>query len=152
MFLSGAARTPQSDPFSPVWRSTPFAAIGAARGVVRRSSVPSPFTACIALLATIASVITLLLFVHTTFPLTIVVPVQPIFAICAVIIGQWVTGTELDISSMIGMTMIVGIGTELAILHFSALADIQAQTAGGEMRAPRRSSLRAPGSTACARY
>ena len=38
------------------------------------------------------------------------------------------TGTELDISSMMGMTMIVGIVTELAIFYFSELAEIQDQS------------------------
>ena len=37
----------------------------------------------------------------------------------AVFIGLWLTGTELNISSMMGMTMIVGIVTEVAIFYFS---------------------------------
>ena len=34
-------------------------------------------------------------------------------------IGLWLTGTELNISSMMGLTMIVGIVTEVAIFYFS---------------------------------
>jgi len=36
-----------------------------------------------------------------------------------VFIGLWLTGTELNISSMMGLTMIVGIVTEVAIFYFS---------------------------------
>ena len=42
-----------------------------------------------------------------------------LLALCAVFIGLWLTGTELNISSMMGMTMIVGIVTEVAIFYFS---------------------------------
>jgi multidrug efflux pump subunit AcrB len=40
-------------------------------------------------------------------------------AMSAVFIGLWLTGIELNISSMMGMTMIVGIVTEIAIFYFS---------------------------------
>ena len=36
---------------------------------------------------------------------------------CAVLIGLWVTGIELDISALMGMTMVVGMITELAIFY-----------------------------------
>ena len=36
-------------------------------------------------------------------------------------IGLWLTHTELNISSMMGMTMIVGIATEVAIFYVSEL-------------------------------
>ena len=81
----------------------------------------------IVMLTAIALVFTLLLFLYESFRAAVVVLVQPILAICGVFIGLWVTGTELDISSMMGMTMIVGIVTELSIFFFSELADIQAQ-------------------------
>ncbi|HET7301401.1 MAG TPA: efflux RND transporter permease subunit, partial [Oleiagrimonas sp.] len=67
----------------------------------------------IVLATAIALVFTLLLFLYESFRAAIVVLVQPLLAICGVFIGLWVTGTELDISSMMGMTMIVGIVTEL---------------------------------------
>jgi len=40
-----------------------------------------------------------------------------VLALSAVTIGLWITGTELNISSMMGMTMIVGIATEVAIFY-----------------------------------
>ncbi|HEX5961235.1 MAG TPA: efflux RND transporter permease subunit [Rhodanobacteraceae bacterium] len=81
----------------------------------------------IVLLAAIALVFTLLLFLYESFRAAIVVLVQPLLAICGVFIGLWATGTELDISSMMGMTMTVGIVTELSIFYFSELAEIQEQ-------------------------
>jgi len=35
----------------------------------------------------------------------------------AVLVGLWVTGTELDISALMGMTMVIGMITELAIFY-----------------------------------
>ncbi|HET7266510.1 MAG TPA: efflux RND transporter permease subunit, partial [Oleiagrimonas sp.] len=81
----------------------------------------------IVLATAIALVFTLLLFLYESFRAAIVVLIQPLLAICAVFIGLWVTGTQLNISSMMGMTMIVGIVTELAIFFFSELAEAEAQ-------------------------
>src|SRR5699024_2523184 len=75
----------------------------------------------------IALVFALLLFLYESFRAAIVVLAQPLLAVCGVFIGLWVTGTELDISSMMGMTMIVGIVTELSIFYVSELAEIQSQ-------------------------
>jgi len=43
----------------------------------------------------------------------------PLFAVPGVFIGLWVTGTEFNITSRMGMTMIVGIVTEIAIFYYS---------------------------------
>lgn len=80
----------------------------------------------IVLATAFALVFTLLLFLYESFRAAIVVLIQPLLAICAVFIGLWVTGTQLNISSMMGMTMIVGIVTELAIFFFSELAEAEA--------------------------
>jgi multidrug efflux pump subunit AcrB len=45
-------------------------------------------------------------------------------ALSAVFIGLWLTGTEINISSMMGMTMIVGIVTEVAIFYYSEYIDL----------------------------
>ncbi|TAN04642.1 MAG: efflux RND transporter permease subunit [Rhodanobacteraceae bacterium] len=82
----------------------------------------------IVLIAAIALVFTLLLFLYESFRTAIVILIQPLLAMCGVFIGLWVTGTELDISSMMGMTMIVGIVTELAIFYFSEFADLERAT------------------------
>jgi hypothetical protein len=36
----------------------------------------------------------------------------------AVFIGLWATGTEFNVTAMMGVTMIVGIVTEVAIFYF----------------------------------
>ena len=99
----------------------------------------------IVLLTAIALVFTLLLFLYESFLAAIVVLVQPLLAICGVFIGLWITGVELDISSMMGMTMIVGIVTELAIFYFSELAEIQDQASDGEQPLGLREALLAAG-------
>jgi multidrug efflux pump subunit AcrB len=47
----------------------------------------------------------------------------PLLAVSAVFIGLWVSGIELNISAMMGMTMIIGIVTEVAIFYFSEYRD-----------------------------
>lgn len=45
---------------------------------------------------------------------------------CAVMIGLWLTGTELNISAMMGLTMVAGMITELAIFYLFELDDARA--------------------------
>jgi multidrug efflux pump subunit AcrB len=75
----------------------------------------------IVMLAAIALVFTLLLFLYESFRVALAILATPLLALSAVFIGLWLTGIELNISSMMGMTMIVGIVTELAIFYFSEL-------------------------------
>ncbi len=79
----------------------------------------------IVLVAAIALVFTLLVFLYESFRVALVVMAMPLLAICAVFIGLWITGTELNISAMMGMTMIVGIVTEIAIFYFSEFDDLR---------------------------
>jgi multidrug efflux pump subunit AcrB len=97
----------------------------------------------IVLLMAVALVFTLLLFMYESFRTAIVIMMQPLLAICAVFIGLWVTGTELNISAMMGMTMIVGIVTELAIFFFSELREVQAHAEGTGLPALRLALLAA---------
>lgn len=99
----------------------------------------------IVLLTAIALVFTLLLFLYESFRAAIVVLVQPLLAICGVFVGLWITGTQLDISSMMGMTMIVGIVTELSIFYFSELAGMQDQAARDGQELGLREALLAAG-------
>jgi CzcA family heavy metal efflux pump len=77
----------------------------------------------IVMLAAIALVFTLLLFLYESFRIALVILAMPLLAIPAVFAGLWLTGIELNISAMMGMTMIVGIVTEVAIFYFSELQD-----------------------------
>ncbi len=71
--------------------------------------------------AAVALVFFLLLFLYERFRIAIAILVQPLLAVSAVFIGLWLTGVELNITAMMGMTMIVGIVTEIAIFFFSEL-------------------------------
>ncbi|MDQ6648455.1 MAG: efflux RND transporter permease subunit [Pseudomonadota bacterium] len=75
--------------------------------------------------AAVALVFTLLLFIYESFRTAIIILAMPLLAIPAVFVGLWLTGIELNISAIMGMTMIVGIVTELAIFYFSELEDAE---------------------------
>jgi multidrug efflux pump subunit AcrB len=83
----------------------------------------------IVMLAAIALVFTLLLFLYESFRAALAIMAMPLLALPGVFIGLWLTGIELNISSMMGMTMIVGIVTEVAIFYFSELEDAQRSVA-----------------------
>ena len=61
----------------------------------------------------------LLLFLYERFDFALSIIVMPLLAMPAVFVGLWLTGIELNISAMMGMTMVVGIVTEVAIFYFS---------------------------------
>jgi multidrug efflux pump subunit AcrB len=61
----------------------------------------------------------LLLYLYERVTLAIVIIAMPLGAMAAVFVGLWLTGIELNISAMMGMTMVVGIVTEIAIFYFS---------------------------------
>jgi multidrug efflux pump subunit AcrB len=69
--------------------------------------------------AAIALVFFLLLYLYESMKMAIVIIAMPLFALGAVFMGLWATGVELNISAMMGMTMIVGIVTEIAVFYFS---------------------------------
>jgi len=71
--------------------------------------------------AAVALVFLLLLFLYERFRIAIAVMVCPMLASMAVFIGLWLTGVELNITAMMGMTMVIGIVTEVAIFYFSEL-------------------------------
>ena len=77
----------------------------------------------IVMLAAIALVFTLLLFLYESFRVALAIMASPLLALAAVFLGLWITGIELNISAMMGMTMIVGIVTEIAIFYFSELTE-----------------------------
>ena len=64
-------------------------------------------------------VFALLLYLYERIDFAIAIISMPLAAMAAVFFGLWVTGTELNITAMMGMTMVVGIVTEVAIFYFS---------------------------------
>jgi multidrug efflux pump subunit AcrB len=75
-------------------------------------------------LAALALIFLLLLFLYERFRIVLAIVAMPLLAVCAVFIGLWITGIELNISAMMGMTMIVGIVTEMAIFYFSEYLEL----------------------------
>ena len=74
--------------------------------------------------AAVALVFLLLLFLYESFRMALAILAIPLLAVSAVFVGLWVAGIELNISAMMGMTMIVGIVTEVAIFYFSEFRDL----------------------------
>lgn len=66
----------------------------------------------------------LLLGLYESFRAALAILATTLLAMAAVFIGLWLTGTEINISSMMGMTMVVGIVTEVAIFYISEFYDI----------------------------
>ncbi|HJU19073.1 MAG TPA: efflux RND transporter permease subunit [Stellaceae bacterium] len=67
----------------------------------------------------------LLLFLYERFVLPVIIIASSLISTSAVFIGLWATGVELNITAMMGMVMIVGIATEMAIFlvsEYQALA------------------------------
>lgn len=75
--------------------------------------------------AAIALVFVLLLFLYERFAVAFAILLMPLLATCAVFVGLWITGIELNITAMMGMTMIVGIVTEVAIFYFTEFDDLR---------------------------
>ncbi|MDA8168629.1 MAG: efflux RND transporter permease subunit [Nitrospiraceae bacterium] len=69
--------------------------------------------------AAVALVFLLLLFLYESFRVASAILLTTLLALSAVFIGLLITGTEINITSMMGMTMIVGIATEVAIFYVS---------------------------------
>jgi len=66
----------------------------------------------------------LLLFLYEDFSAAIAILLMPLLATGMVFVGLWLTGIELNITAMMGMTMIVGIVTEVSIFYFSEYHDL----------------------------
>jgi CzcA family heavy metal efflux pump len=69
--------------------------------------------------AAVALVFVLLLLLYESFIIAAQVVLVPIVAVSAVFVGLFVTGIDLNISALMGLTMVVGIVTEVAIFYFS---------------------------------
>ena len=74
--------------------------------------------------AAVALVFFLLLFLYERVKIAASVMAIPLLSIPAMFIGLWASDVELNISAMMGMTMIVGIVTEVAIFYFSEYQSI----------------------------
>ncbi len=71
--------------------------------------------------AAVLLVTALLLYLYERWAVVAAILTTVLLSIAAVFVGLWITGTELNISAMMGMTMIVGIVTEIAVFYFAEL-------------------------------
>lgn len=76
--------------------------------------------------AAAALVFLLLLFMYESFAKAAAIVLTSLLAVSAVFIGLWITHIELNITAMMGMTMIIGIVTEVGIFYFSEQQEISA--------------------------
>ncbi len=85
----------------------------------------------------------LLLFLYERFWLPIIVIVCSLLSTTAVFTGLWLTGVDLNITALMGMTMVIGIGTEMAIFYVSEYAELAHMMAPREaLRQASRNRLR----------
>src|SRR4029077_18536097 len=89
--------------------------------------------------AAVLLVATLLLYLYEEWAVVLAILTSVGLSVAAVFIGLWVTGTELDISAMMGLTMIVGIVAEIAVFYFAEfsqplVADTAALVTAGRHR------------------
>ncbi len=82
----------------------------------------------VVMIAAILLVFLVLLFLYEHFRVALAMLSIPLLALCCVFVGLWVTHTELNVSSMMGMTMVVGIVTEVAIFYYSEYQEIGDRT------------------------
>jgi multidrug efflux pump subunit AcrB len=69
--------------------------------------------------AAVVAEIILLLFLYERLAIPFIIIVSSLISTGAVFVGLWVTGVELNITAMMGMVMIIGIATEMAIFLVS---------------------------------
>ena len=92
--------------------------------------------------AALVAVFVLLTFLYESLRIALTILIMPLLAVCAVFVGLALTGIELNITAMMGMTMIIGIVTEVAIFFFSeygklvddGMAPREALVAAGQRR------------------
>jgi multidrug efflux pump subunit AcrB len=70
-------------------------------------------------LSAVALVFVLLLYLYESFPVALAMILTTLLSVTAVFIGLFLTHTELNIMAIMGMTMVIGIVTEVAIFYYS---------------------------------
>jgi multidrug efflux pump subunit AcrB len=66
----------------------------------------------------------LLLFLYERLWLPVIIIGCSLLSTTAVFTALWITGVDLNITALMGMTMIIGIGTEMAIFYVSEYAEL----------------------------
>ncbi|MBU6470062.1 MAG: efflux RND transporter permease subunit, partial [Gammaproteobacteria bacterium] len=79
----------------------------------------------IVFVAAVALIFVLLLFLYEGFRVVLSIMTAPLMAVGMVFFALWIVGIELNITAIMGMTMIVGIVTEVAIFYFSEFMELK---------------------------
>ncbi|ARA92812.1 transporter [Rhodothermaceae bacterium RA] len=79
--------------------------------------------------AAVVLVFLVLLFLYERFAVVLAMLLTTGLAFGAVYIGLWLTGTELNISAMMGLTMIVGIVTEVSVFYVTEVRKLEGEVA-----------------------
>jgi CzcA family heavy metal efflux pump len=74
--------------------------------------------------AALVAEIILLAFLYERFWLPLIIIATSLFSTTAVFMILWATGVELNITALMGMTMIIGISTEMAIFYVSEYTEL----------------------------
>ena len=75
----------------------------------------------IVFIAAVLLIAVLLMFLYESMSIVLSLLITTFCSLTGVLLGLWITGTELNISSLMGMTMILGIVTEVGIFYFAEL-------------------------------
>jgi multidrug efflux pump subunit AcrB len=78
-------------------------------------------------IAAVIAELLLLIYLYEGFWIPVIIVVSALFSTTAVFVGLWVTGVELNITAMMGMVMIIGISTEMAVFLASEYQDLSHQ-------------------------
>jgi multidrug efflux pump subunit AcrB len=84
----------------------------------------------IVFIAAVALVFVLLLYLYEHFHVALSMMLTTLMAVAGVFIGLWLSDTELNITAMMGMTMVVGIVTEVSIFYYSEYQSLPKSEAG----------------------
>ena len=95
----------------------------------------------VVMIAAIVLIFLLLLFLYESFRVAIAMLATPLLALPAVFLGLWLTNTELNITSIMGMTMVVGIVGEVAIFYVSEVTELETDEEGKELSLADRLAL-----------
>ena len=77
-------------------------------------------------MAAVALVFLLLLMVYESFRVAFAMIVTTLSSMAAVFVGLWLTHTELNLMAIMGMTMVIGIVTEVAVFYYSEYENLPA--------------------------
>jgi CzcA family heavy metal efflux pump len=75
-------------------------------------------------IAALAAELVLLLVLYEDFWLPLIIVGTSLLSTTAVFTALWITGVELNITALMGMTMVIGIATEMAIFYVSEYTEL----------------------------